>query len=114
MNAALKDLKVLDFTHALAGPYCTMLMAAYGAAVYKVEGVGSGDMGRTWGPPFIGGEASYFLGLNSGKKGIAINLKDPRGAALCRRLVVQCDVLVENFRPGAMDRLGLSWEAARA
>ncbi|MBM3734146.1 MAG: CoA transferase [Acidobacteria bacterium] len=111
--APLDNLIVVDFSHALAGPYCTMLMAAYGAQVYKIESTGSGDMGRTWGPPFQGGEASYFLGLNSGKQGVAINLKDPRGLDLCRDMVRRADVLIENFRPGTMSRLGLDWPAAR-
>lgn len=110
----LDGLKVLDFTHALAGPYCTMLMAAYGAEVYKIEGVDSGDMGRTWGPPFQGGEASFFLGLNSGKKAISIDLKDSRGREICQRLVQTADILIENFRPGAMDRLDLGYQQAQA
>jgi crotonobetainyl-CoA:carnitine CoA-transferase CaiB-like acyl-CoA transferase len=109
----LDGLKVLDFTHALAGPYCTMLMAAYGADVYKIEDTGPGDMGRTWGPPFVGGEASYFLGLNSGKKGLSIDLKDPRGHGVCVELLRRADILIENFRPGTMARLGLDYETAR-
>ena len=70
-------------------------------------------MGRTWGPPFVGGEASFFLGLNRGKRGISIDLKNPEGFELCLRLIDKMDVLVENFRPGAMDRLGLSYAALR-
>jgi crotonobetainyl-CoA:carnitine CoA-transferase CaiB-like acyl-CoA transferase len=113
MRTPLEQLTVLDFSHALAGPYCTMLLAAYGAHVIKIEGVESGDMGRTWGPPFQAGEASYFLGLNSGKKAAAINLKDPRGIELCHALMKRADVVIENFRPGLMERLGLGYEAAR-
>lgn len=86
-----------------------MLMATYGADVYKVEGIGTGDMGRIWGPPFQGGEASYFLGVNAGKKGVAIDLKNPRGLALCRSLVEKADVLIENLRPGALENLGLGY-----
>jgi crotonobetainyl-CoA:carnitine CoA-transferase CaiB-like acyl-CoA transferase len=81
----LDGITVLDFSHALAGPYCTMLMAAYGARVIKVESPGAGDIGRYWGPPFQGGEASYFLGLNSGKQSLAVDLKKPEGLDICRR-----------------------------
>ena len=109
---ALDGIRVLDFSHALAGPYCTMLLADYGASVYKLE-PREGDMGRGWGPPFAGGVASFFLGLNRGKYGISINLKDPAGLDLTLRLIDRMDVLVENFRPGAMDRLGLGYAALR-
>ena len=110
----LDGLTILDFSHALAGPYCSMLMAAYGADVIKVEGIETGDIGRTWAPPFIGEESSYFLGLNSGKEGLAVDLKHLEGIDLCRRLVAQADVLLENFRPGTMERLGLGYPAAAA
>ena len=109
----LDGLTVLDLSHALAGPYCTMLMATYGARVIKVEATGSGDMGRTWGPPFNGTDASFFLGINAGKQAIAIDLKDPRGIELCRELIAQADILIENFRPGTMDRLGLGYDTVR-
>jgi formyl-CoA transferase/CoA:oxalate CoA-transferase len=87
-----------------------MLLAEYGAEVYKLESR-DGDMGRGWGPPFAGGVASFFLGLNRGKRGISFDLKQPEGLDLCLRLVDLTDVLVENFRPGAMDRLGLGYQA---
>jgi len=99
---------VLDFSHALAGPYCTLLLSDYGAKIHKLES-SAGDMGRVWGPPFARGVASFSLGLNRGKQGISIDLKQPEGIDLCLRLVDQMDVLVENFRPGAMDRLGLGF-----
>jgi formyl-CoA transferase/CoA:oxalate CoA-transferase len=111
-QAALDGIRVLDFSHALAGPYCTLLLADYGAEIYKLE-ASSGDMGRGWGPPFAGGVASFFLGLNRGKRGISIDLKQPDGLDLCLRLIDKMDVLVENFRPGAMDRLGLGYQAVR-
>ena len=111
---ALAGLRVLDFSHALAGPYCTLLLASYGAAVYKVEAPGGSDMGRGWGPPFVNGQASFFLGLNRGKYGVAIDLKTPDGLQLCRDLAAKTDLLVENFRPGSMERLGLGYEALRA
>jgi len=109
-RGALQGVRVLDFTHALAGPYCTLLLSDYGAEVYKLE-ARSGDMGRGWGPPFSGGIAHVFLGLNRGKRGISIDLKQPEGLDLCLRLIDKMDVLVENFRPGAMDRLGLGYAA---
>jgi crotonobetainyl-CoA:carnitine CoA-transferase CaiB-like acyl-CoA transferase len=110
--SALDGIRVLDFSHALAGPYCTLLLADYGADVYKLE-ARDGDMGRGWGPPFAGGTSSFFLGLNRGKRGISLDLKQPEGLDLCLRLIDKMDVLVENFRPGAMDRLGLGYEAVR-
>ena len=85
-SAPLDGITVLDFSHALAGPYCSMLMAAYGARVIKVESPDHGDIGRSWGPPFQGGDASYFLGLNSGKQSLAIDLKNPEGLSICRQL----------------------------
>jgi crotonobetainyl-CoA:carnitine CoA-transferase CaiB-like acyl-CoA transferase len=108
----LDGIRVIDFSHALAGPYCTLLLADYGAEVYKLE-ARSGDMGRGWGPPFAGGESSFFLGLNRGKRGISIDLKKPEGLDLCLRLIDKMDVLIENFRPGAMDRIGLGYHSVR-
>ena len=90
-----------------------MLMAAYGAKVIKVEGP-EGDIGRTWGPPFNGADASYFVGLNSGKQSLAIDLKTPEGLEVCRKLAAQADILVENFRPGTMNRLGLDYASLSA
>jgi len=108
---SLEGIRVLDFSHALAGPYCTLLLADYGATVYKIESPGGGDMGRGWGPPFAGRHSSYFLGLNRGKYGVSLDLKRPEGIDLCLRLIESVDVLVENFRPGTMDRLGLGYAA---
>ena len=111
---ALEGLRVLDFSHALAGPYCTLLLADYGAEVYKLESPQGGELSRGWGPPFTGGQASFFLGLNRGKRGISIDLKRPEGIELCLRLLDRMDIVIENFRPGTMDRLGLGYEAVRA
>ena len=108
---ALEGLRGSDFSHALAGPYCTLLLAEYGAEVYKLEAPGSGELSRGWGPPFAGGQASFFLGLNRGKRGISIDLKRPEGIALCLDLLDHMDVIVENFRPSTMDRLGLGYDA---
>jgi len=110
---ALDGLRVLDFSHALAGPYCTLLLADYGADVYKLESPQGGELSRGWGPPFAGGQASFFLGLNRGKRGISIDLKRPEGIALCLRLLDHMDILIENFRPGTMDRLGFGYAALR-
>jgi len=112
--APLTGLRVLDFSHALAGPYCTMLLAQYGAEVLKIEDPSTGDVGRSWGPPFTGGEASYFLALNAGKRSLTIDLKKPEGLALCLDLAAHTDILIENMRPGTMTRIGLGYDAVRA
>ncbi len=114
-NGALADLKVLDFTRALAGPFCTMLLADQGAEVIKVEVPGTGDGTRTMVPfppeitdrrPFGG----YFQSVNRNKESLVIDLKSEEGKAIVRRLVTQVDVVVENFRSGVMEKLGLSYE----
>ncbi len=106
---ALQGIIVLDLTRVLAGPFCTMLLAELGARVIKIELPPSGDDSRQFGP-FLGDASAYFLSLNRGKESLALNLKDPGDRALFLRLVERADVLVENFRPGAMERLGLGWE----
>lgn len=110
----LVGIRVLDFTHALAGPYATMMLADAGADVVKIERPGSGDDSRGWGPPFAHPpgrpdlrESAYFLSVNRGKRSIVVDLKTPEGMARLRDLVRKADVLVENFRPGVMERLGL-------
>ena len=102
----LAGTRVLDFTHALAGPYCTMLLGDLGADVVKVEPP-AGDQSREWGPPFINGESSYFLSVNRNKRSLVLDLKNPESLAVARELAMASDVVVENFRPGAMARLGL-------
>jgi len=114
MANPLDGIRVLDFSHALAGPYCTMLMAQYGAEVYKIEPPGEGEAGRTWGPPFTGSDASFFLGVNTGKRSLAVDLKKPEGLKLCLDMIERVDVVIENMRPGTLDRLGLGYQAARA
>jgi crotonobetainyl-CoA:carnitine CoA-transferase CaiB-like acyl-CoA transferase len=106
---------VLDFSHVLAGPYCTLLLADFGASVFKLESASGGDMGRGWGPPFAGNQSSFCLGLNRGKQGISIDLKRPQGLDLCLRLIDQMDELVENFRPArwiASDLATPPWRSA--
>jgi crotonobetainyl-CoA:carnitine CoA-transferase CaiB-like acyl-CoA transferase len=110
----LHGITVLDFSHALAGPYCSMLMAAYGAKVIKIESPEQGDIGRTWGPPFQGPDASYFVGLNSGKQSVALDLKTPEGLQVCRSLAAQADIVLENFRPGTLNRLGMDYATLAA
>jgi len=110
----LGDLLVVDLTRALAGPYCTMMLADFGARVIKVETPEGGDDTRGWGPPFCGGESAYFLSINRNKQSLTLNLKDPRGHDLLLRLLQRADIVVENFRPGTMDRLGLGYAAVHA
>ncbi len=113
MRYPLEDIKILDLSHALAGPYCTLLLGGYGARVYKLESPGAGEIGRGWAPPFTGDQACYFLGLNYNKLGLAIDLKHLRGRELALRLIEKVDVVVENFRPGLTERLGLGYAAVR-
>jgi crotonobetainyl-CoA:carnitine CoA-transferase CaiB-like acyl-CoA transferase len=105
----LEDLLVVDLTRALAGPYCTMMLADLGARVIKVESPEGGDDTRGWGPPFLQGESAYFMSVNRNKESVALNLKDPRGLEVLHRMLERADVLVENFRPGVMERLGLDY-----
>jgi formyl-CoA transferase len=109
----LDGLTVLDLTRVLAGPFCTMLLGDMGADVIKVEEPGHGDDTRGW-APFIGGWSSYFLGVNRNKRSVALDLKSADGADVLRRLIARADVLVENFRPGTLARLGFSYEAVSA
>ncbi|MFZ4299696.1 CaiB/BaiF CoA transferase family protein [Streptomyces cinereoruber] len=111
---ALSGIVVADFGRVLAGPYMTMLLADLGADVIKIERPGSGDDTRAWGPPFADGEATYFLGVNRNKRSVSLDLTDPGDLAAARAIVDRADVLVENFRPGTMERLGLGYEAVRA
>jgi len=107
----LAGVVVLDLTRALAGPYCTLMLGDLGADVIKVESP-DGDETRTWGPPFVAGESSYFLSVNRNKRSLTLNLKVPAALEVLRRLVQGTDVLVENFRPGTLARLGLSPDEA--
>ena len=104
----LKGIRVLDLTRVLAGPYCAMLLGDMGAEVIKVEEPGKGDDTRGW-PPFAGGESTYFMSVNRNKKSVTLNLKAPEGRNILKRLVKKSDVLLENFRTGTMDKLGLGY-----
>src|SRR6201995_823630 len=105
----LEGITVLDFSRVLAGPYCTMVLADLGARVIKVEKFGTGDDTRAFGP-FVDDESAYFMCFNRGKESIALDFKSPRDRELLGRLLDKADVVVENFRPGVMDRLGYGAE----
>jgi crotonobetainyl-CoA:carnitine CoA-transferase CaiB-like acyl-CoA transferase len=106
---ALDDVTVLDLTRILSGPYCTMLLADMGARVIKIEQPGKGDDTRGWGPPFLEGESAYFLSINRNKESVTVDLKHPEGRAIVEMLLARADVLVENFRPGTLAKLGLDY-----
>ena len=107
----LEGLRVVDLTRVLSGPYCTMQLGDLGAEVIKVEQPGKGDDTRAFAPPFQGKEAAYFLSVNRNKKSITLDMKSARGKEVLWRLIEKGDILVENFRPGAMDRLGFGYVA---
>jgi crotonobetainyl-CoA:carnitine CoA-transferase CaiB-like acyl-CoA transferase len=112
--SALDGILVADFSRVLAGPLCTMTLGDLGADVVKVERPGLGDDTRAWGPPWVAEGATYYLGLNRNKRSVALDLKDAGDLELARRLASRADVLVESFRPGTMERLGLGFEQVRA
>ena len=107
--SALDGITVLDLTRVLSGPYCTMMLADMGARVIKVEQPGKGDDTRGWGPPFQNGESAYFLSINRNKESVTLNLKHPDGRRVPDTLIERSDVLVENFRPGTLDKMGLGY-----
>lgn len=106
----LDDLFVLDLSRILSGPICTMLMADMGATVVKVEPPPHGDDTRLWGPPFLNGVATYFLSINRNKKSLGLNLKSAEGREILWKLIDRADVLVENFRPGVLAKLGFGYD----
>ncbi|XP_073665637.1 succinyl-CoA:glutarate CoA-transferase isoform X2 [Tursiops truncatus] len=106
----LEGVRILDLTRVLAGPFATMNLGDLGAEVIKVERPGAGDDTRTWGPPFVGTESTYFLSVNRNKKSIAVNIKDPKGVKIIKELAAVCDVFVENYVPGKLSAMGLGYE----
>lgn len=114
MAGALDGITVVDFSRILAGPYCTMLLADMGADVIKIERPGKGDDTRSWGPPWLGDQTGAYLSVNRNKRGIALDLKSEKGRQIALDLVRGADVVVENFRVGVMERLGLGYEDLRA
>lgn len=113
MVRPLEGIKVLDLSRALAGPYCTMMLADMGAEVIKVEMPGRGDDSRSWGPPFLNGESAYFMSVNRNKKSITLNLKNEKAIEIVHTLIKQSDILIENFRPGTMEKLGLEYNKVK-
>jgi len=108
-DAPLAGLTILDLSRVLSGPYCTMLAGDMGARVIKIEHPDRGDDTRAWGPPFLAGESAYYLSINRNKESVAIDFKTPLGRKALDELIDRADVLVENFRPGTLDRLGLGY-----
>lgn len=113
-NAFLQGYRVVDLSRVLTGPYCSMILGDLGADVIKIELPGRGDDTRGWGPPYVGGESYYFLGVNRNKRSVTLNLKTEAGREVLRRLIKESDVLLENFRPGTMARMGFGYEEVRA
>ncbi|MEQ4596371.1 MAG: CoA transferase, partial [Methylobacteriaceae bacterium] len=111
---ALEGVRILDFTHVQSGPTCTQLLAWFGADVIKVERPGAGDATRQQLQDLPGVDSLYFTMLNHNKRSITLDGKNPKGNAILWRLIAECDVLVENFAPGALDRMGLTWEKLQA
>lgn len=107
----LEGVRVVDLTRVMTGPFCTMMLGDMGADVIKIEMPGTGDDTRAWGPPFIDGEAAYFLSVNRNKRSIALDLKSDLGKEALWRLIDSADVLVENFSPGTIERLGFGFAA---
>ena len=105
----LDGITVLDVSRVLSGPYCTMMLADMGARVIKLEQPGKGDDTRGWGPPFQNGESAYFMSINRNKESLTLNLKHPDGRRTLEQLIERADVLVENFRPGTLERMGLGY-----
>jgi crotonobetainyl-CoA:carnitine CoA-transferase CaiB-like acyl-CoA transferase len=113
-TAPLAGVRVADLSRVLAGPYCTMVLADLGADVVKIERPKGGDETRTWGPPFVGGEAAYYLSVNRGKRSCAVDLSQPEGRELALQLCAGADVVIENFKLGGAERLGVGYEQVRA
>lgn len=114
MEAALSDVVVIDLSRVLAGPYCTMMLGDMGATVIKIEQPGKGDDTRHFGPPYVAGESAYYLGLNRNKRSITLDFNNPEHEKRLFELVSTATVLVENFRPGMLERQGLGYETLRA
>jgi formyl-CoA transferase len=108
-KGALAGLKVIDLTRVLGGPYCTMILGDHGAEIIKLEPP-QGDEVRDWGPPFLDGDASYFIGVNRNKQSVGLDLAQPAGRAVLLRLLESADILIENFKPGSMEKWGLGYE----
>ena len=111
MTLPLENLRVLDLTRALTGPYCTQMLGDMGADIIKVEQPHVGDNSRAWGPPFVGGESTYYLSINRNKRSITLDLRHPDCAEIMRAMVAQSDIVIENFVPGHMQKYGFDYDA---
>ena len=111
-HGALENITVLDLGRVIAAPFCASILADMGARVIKVERPGKGDDSRQYGP-YVNGESAYYANMNRNKEGITLNMKDPRGKEILKELVKKADVLIENFRPGVMDKLGLGYDVLK-
>ena len=114
MNFALAGIRVIDLSRVLAGPYCAMLLADYGAEVIKIEQPGSGDPTRAWGPPWVGDQSAYYQTANRNKRSLTLDLKAPEGQAIARRLIADADIVIENFMPGTAATFGLDYATLAA
>ena len=113
MPGPLEGIRVIDLSHIVVGPYCTMILGDMGADVVKIEMPKMGDETRMWGPPFTGGESAYFISLNRNKRSLTLNIKSQKGKEILRELIARSDVLIENFRLGTLDKLGFGFEAVK-
>ena len=111
MGAALEGVRIIDFSRVLAGPFCTMMMGDLGAEVIKIENPAGGDDTRQWGPPWLNGQAAYYLSLNRNKRSVTLNFKHPKAQHIARQLVATADVVIENLKAGTMKQYGLDYES---
>src|SRR5579863_10250461 len=112
-DASLAGLKVLDLSRFIAGPHCAMLLGDLGADVIKIESAGKGENSRSFAPQF-GGESLYTMVFNRNKRSLTLNFRDPQGQKILRDLIAKSDVVIENFVPGTLEKMGCGWEAVRA
>mgnify|MGYP000873791299 CR=1 FL=1 len=110
---ALEGIRILDLTRALAGPYCSLMLGDYGADIIKIELPGRGDDTRQWGPPYINAESAYFLSINRSKRSLTLNLKETKGKDIFIKMARNADVILENFTPGVMKRLGIDYDSVK-
>lgn len=114
MTGPLNGVRILDLTKVLAGPFATQILGDFGADVIKVERPGEGDDTRAFGPPFVEGESTYFLSINRNKRSLALNLKSTAAVDLVKKMLERCDILIENFRPGSLKKMGLDYPTLHA
>ncbi|CAM3713173.1 CaiB/BaiF CoA-transferase family protein [Aeromicrobium ponti] len=113
MSGALEGIRIIDVSRVLAGPFCSMILGDLGAEVIKIEHYKTGDETRGWGPPFVNGESAYYLCANRNKQSITLNLKSEEGKEIFRRLVTSSDIVVQNFKSGTLEKMGLGYESLK-